>query len=126
MQKTSSAPSLDIVFGNTQTALQISRRVKRGELIKIGPKLYSPDMTTPPGILIRRNWNKIAAFYFPGSVLAGRTGLDLKPTEDGDIFLAAKHSRTLKLNGITFRVESGPGPLERAETLRYNHRSGLP
>ena len=64
---------------------------------------------------MRRNWQRIAALYFPDAVVADRSAIDAKPAEDGSLFLDVGMSRArrepLRLPSLTIRPRSGPGPI---------------
>ncbi|HVC06151.1 MAG TPA: hypothetical protein VND98_01005 [Solirubrobacterales bacterium] len=36
---------------------------------------------------MRRNWQRIAALYFPGAVIVARSAFETKPATDGSLFL---------------------------------------
>ncbi|MGE5281298.1 MAG: Fic family protein [Chloroflexota bacterium] len=65
---------------------------------------------------MRRNWQRIAALYFPNAVVVDRSAIEAKPAEDGSLFLDVGRSRTrrepLRLPGLTIRPRSGPGPID--------------
>ncbi|HEX4305008.1 MAG TPA: Fic family protein [Solirubrobacterales bacterium] len=64
----------------------------------------------------RRNWQRIAAGYFPGAVVVDRSAFDAMPSKDGSLFLDVGPERTrreaVKLPGLTLRPRPGPGPVE--------------
>lgn len=45
----------EIVFGGGQASPRISRAVARGELVKIGPALYTPNRIDPPERVVDRH-----------------------------------------------------------------------
>jgi hypothetical protein len=52
----------EVVLSTTGTTELISDNVKAGRLRKIGPMLYTPNMTDPPDAIVRRNlWQIVAA-----------------------------------------------------------------
>lgn len=65
---------------------------------------------------MRRNWQRIAALYFPDAVVVDRSAIEAKPAEDGSLFLDIGNSRKrrepLRLPGLTIRPRSGPGPID--------------
>jgi hypothetical protein len=63
-----------------------------------------------------RNWQRIAAGYFPGAVVVDRSAFEAKPSDDGSLFLDVGMQRTrreaVRLPGLTLRPRQGPGPVE--------------
>jgi hypothetical protein len=63
-----------------------------------------------------RNWQRIAAGYFPGAVVVDRSAFEAKPSADGSLFLDTGTQRTrreaVRLPGLTLRPRQGPGPVE--------------
>jgi len=74
----------DMPFGEVQlstreTAKAVSAAVSAGKLRKIGPTLYSTNMTDPVEVVIRRNMWQIVALYCPGAIITDRTGIEARP-----------------------------------------------
>lgn len=90
---------------------RVSAAAKRGELMKIGPRLYTSLVKETPERVVRLHVWDIVRLLFPGLVVGYRTGLNTKPTPEGKIFLVGPYARTQKLPGVTIRVLKGPGPL---------------
>jgi len=91
---------------------KLASTLKRGDIRKIGPRLYTTDIVSTPAEVIRRNLWVVLDLLFPNSVIAHRTALETKPTPDGTVFLSAPYTRTVKLPGHSIRLIEGPGPLE--------------
>lgn len=89
----------------------MSRAVARGELRKLGPALYTPNLTDPPEQIVARHLWEIVARDVPGSVVSYRTAFTGRPGPDGTVFLSGPVSRRLDLPGLRLRVLKGPGPL---------------
>ena len=89
---------------------------------KVGPRLYTRNTDAPLEQVVRRNWQRIAALYFPGAVVVDRSAVVAKPTR-GRLALSRHRpgSRTrrepLRLPGLTIRPRSGPGPVRRGHAL---------
>ncbi len=64
---------------------------------------------------MRRNWQRIAALYFPNAVVVDRSAFEAKPSADGSLFLDVGATRVrreaVRLPGLTIRPRSGPGPV---------------
>lgn len=91
--------------------LQVSRHAKAGKLRKIGPRLYTPDVTNDPAAVIRRNLWEVVGLLFPETVVGYRTAIEGKPSPEGTVNLVGEYNRLLELPGLTVRQIKGPGPL---------------
>jgi hypothetical protein len=105
-------PLSELFVGTSETAVRTRRAVESGRARKIGPRLYTGNMKDDPGEIIRRELWRAISLLAPGSVISARTALEMKPAEDGTIFLTTGSSpRTIALPGLTARFLKGPGPL---------------
>jgi hypothetical protein len=102
-----------LVFGTADPAIsrQIRAARQRGELREIASRIYSPDMQTPPEILVRKNWLPIVQHSFPHALISHRSQLEGQPTADGHLFLTYKYTRNVELPGLTVHLLEGPDPL---------------
>jgi hypothetical protein len=66
-------------------------------------------------VVTRRNWQRIAGHYFPGSVVVDRSAIEAKPAPDGTLFLDAgpewAGKRPVRLPGLVLRPRQGKGPI---------------
>ncbi|HLL81239.1 MAG TPA: hypothetical protein VK420_01255, partial [Longimicrobium sp.] len=99
-------------MSTSETSDAVRRMVKRGELRKIGPRLYTPNQVDAPEVVVGRNLWQVIGLLVPGAVVSHRTALTQKPTPGGTVFLTGAYERTLRLPGATVRILKGPGPLE--------------
>lgn len=104
------------VFASTAaTSRAVGAAVRAGGVRKLSPRLYTRNIYEPPEQVVRRNWQRIAAAYFPGAVVVDRSAFEAKPSADGSLFLDAGPSyttrRPVRLPGLTLRPRSGPGPV---------------
>ena len=104
------------VFASTTAAsAAIRRAVEAGDARKLGGRLYTRDVEDPLERVARRNWQPIAAHYFPGAVIVDRSAIEAKPAPDGSIFLDAGPDyagrRPRRLPGLTLKPRRGPGPV---------------
>jgi hypothetical protein len=94
----------------------VGAAVKRGQARKIGPRLYTRNTEDPLEAVVRRNWQRIAATYFPGAVVVDRSAFEAKPSDDGSLFLDAgpdySARRPVRLPGLTLRSRQGAGPID--------------
>lgn len=97
----------------TSSALSphVSRMVRESRARKLAGTLYTVNMMDPPETVLRRNLWYAVALLFPGAVISHRTGLELRPTTGGTIFLTEAHERIVRLPGLRVRIVGGPGPL---------------
>lgn len=100
------------------TSKEISAAVRQaaaaGKLRKLSGRLYTRNLNEPLEMVARRNWQRIAGHYFPGSVVVDRSAFEAKPAADGSLYLDAgpdwAGKRPLRLPGLTLRPRRGTGP----------------
>jgi hypothetical protein len=103
--------NLPEVFVSTAAmSAAVSRAVAAGKLRRLGPRLYTTNLTEDPATLVRRRLWEIAAGFFPGGLVADRTAIEQQPAPDGSVFLVARKGGRVVLPGVTLRVRRGPGP----------------
>ena len=86
--------------------------IKRGLLRKIAPRIYTTNLEETPEIVIRRNLFYILGQLYPKAVISHRSAYELKPTDNGDIFLTYKYTKNISLPGITVHLMQGPEGLD--------------
>ena len=91
---------------------EVSRRVKAGQLRKLGSRLYTTNLVDAAEAIVRRNLWDIVAGYFPGALIADRTALENTPAADGSVCLVTARGSTLAVPGITLRPRRGAPPQE--------------
>lgn len=101
----------EVFVSNTAISKAVYEAVGRGELRKIGSRLYTRNLTDDPERLVRRNWYHLITGYYPDALIADRTALENKPAEDGSVFLISRKKPEVKLPGITLRPRRGPPAL---------------
>ena len=82
--------------------------LKEGKLRKIAPRIYTTNMDDTPEDVIRRNVFYILGQLYPHAVISHRSAFELKPTEDGDIFLTYTYTKNVVLPGIKVHLMQGP------------------
>jgi hypothetical protein len=104
----------EVIFSSSlpQISKQISKLEKAGKLRKIAPRIYTPNFTDSPEMIIRRNLFAILGKLYPGALLSHRSALEFKPTSAGHIFLTYTYTKKVKLPGITLRFMEGHAPIE--------------
>ncbi len=102
----------EVLVTSTAISDKVAGAVKRGNLRKIAPRLYSSNFIDSPETIIDRNLWIVVGQLFPGSVIGYRTALEGRPTSDGTVFLSAQNSRVVELPGLTVRLIKGSGPVK--------------
>ena len=82
--------------------------IRRGELRKIAPKIYTTNMMDEPSAIVRRNLFYILGQLYPNAVISHRSAFEFKPTDEGDFFLTYSYSKNIFLPGITVHLIKGP------------------
>ncbi|MGH7628426.1 MAG: Fic family protein [Gemmatimonadales bacterium] len=107
----SGTPWPPIVYGGEPLSSRISRAVRRGELRKLGPALYTSNLADDPETVVARHRWDIVAHYAPGAVVSHRTAFEARAAADGTVFLTGPIGKRLDIPGLRLRVAKGPGPL---------------
>jgi hypothetical protein len=112
MPEFSAAAYPEIFISNTAISKAVYEAVERGDLRKIGSRLYTRNLTEEPERLVRRNWYHLITGYYPDALITDRTALENKPAQDGSIFLISDKKSEIELPGMTLRPRKGSGPLD--------------
>lgn len=102
----------EVFFSDSTISDAVRSAVRNEKARRLGPRLYTRNMHEAPEAVTRRNWAPIAAGYFPGSVMTGRTAMEFAPAADGSVFLIAPTTREVRTPGLRLRPRHGPGPAE--------------
>ena len=101
--------------------------VARGELRKLGSRLYTRNLTEDPERLVRRSWYFLIGGYYPDALIADRTALENKPAVDGSVFLISDGTREVELPGLIFRPRKGPPAIDSDRAFPGGaHLSSIP
>lgn len=112
MEKTAgSLPELVFDTDTSFTPDAIELLVSRGQLRKLGRKLYTSDLSSQPEAIVARNIFAIAGHFWPGAVVGWRTAFEQTPAPDGTVYLTHHCTRKFALPGHTLKLIKGPGPL---------------
>lgn len=112
MSKKSLATMPEVFVSDATISNAVYQAVERGELRKLGSRLYTRNLDDDPKRLIRRNWYNLVAAYYPDAIIADRTALEGKPADDGSVFLISSKRRDIELPGLILRPRIGPDALE--------------
>lgn len=116
----------EIVFDtNTSfTPAAVAQLVKRGEIQRLGPKVYTSSTHSRPEQVVRRNIFLIAGHLWPGAVVSWRTAFEQTPSPDGSVYLSYHSPRKMRLPGHTLKLIQAHGPLDGDKPYAYDlHRS---
>jgi hypothetical protein len=101
----------EVFVSNASIAYQVSRGVKRGQLRKLGSRVYTTNLKEKPEILLRRHAWFVVEELFPGALIADRTALEHRPADDGSVFVVSDKKRPIVLPGLSIHPRKGSGPL---------------
>ena len=122
-----SGPGAELFLSTRDTSKRTSEAVAAGRARKLGPRLYTSNMTDAPEAIVRRNLWPAVSLLAPGTVIGYRTALEMAPASDGTVFLTGTtRSGHIGLPGITLRLIPGPGPLEGDQPLFNLHVASRP
>lgn len=102
----------EVFVSTTEMTAAVSRGVRQGKLRKIGSRLYTRNLTSPPEEIVRRYLWELVAAYVPGALIADRTAIENIPALDGSIFVISDRKRDIELPGITIRPRKGYPPID--------------
>ncbi len=102
----------DVFLSTRETSRMVALAVAEGRARKIGTRLYTSNMEDDPEAIVRRNLWRVVSLLAPGTVISYRTAVEMRPAEDGSVFLSTGYERRLQLPGVTLRFVKGAGPLE--------------
>lgn len=105
-------PWPEVLVSTSETAVAVSRAVRKGTLRKLANRLYTTNLTDPPASIVRRHLWPIVGAFVPNGLIADRTALENVPAADGSVFLIADRFRPIALPGITIKPRKGPPPLD--------------
>lgn len=104
-------PEIMVTNGDKRYANYLSGLAKKGQIRKLAPKLYTPNLTESPEVIVRRNLFLILGMLFPNAVVSHRSAFEMKPTASGDFFLTYKYPKKVKLPGLVIHLLDGPGSM---------------
>ena len=67
---------MSLIFASTARTAETLRAVRAGRMRKLASKLYTDDLTSAPGEIVRRHRLEIVAHFYPGAVISHRTALE--------------------------------------------------
>ena len=101
-----------LFLSDSTSSVAISREAKAGRIRKIGPRLYTSNVSDDPAYIIRQNWLQVLTLLFPGCVISNRTALESMVSSAGRVYVTGDYARTLELHGTRFVQAKGSPPVE--------------
>jgi hypothetical protein len=102
----------EVFVSDTAISKAVSEALARGQLRKLGSRLYTRNLDEDPERLVRRNWYHLITAYYPDALITDRTALENQPAPDGSVCLISSKKRDTVLPGLVFRPRKGPPPLD--------------
>ena len=100
-----------IVFAADFAPATLSSRVRRGELARLVPGVYTTDVASDPAAVVKREWHTIAGGLLPGAVITDRSGPVGGPVADVLYVCHPARAREIALPGLVLLARRGAGPL---------------
>ncbi len=97
----------EVFLSTREIANKVARELKKGNIRKIGPRLYTTNLKDSPAYIIKKHLWVIVSEYFPDGLIADRTALENAPAQDGSVFLISNRKRDVKLPGYTLKPRTG-------------------
>ena len=101
----------EVFLSDAGKSAAVSRMVRAGTARKLGPRLYTRNLTDAPERIVARNLWPIVALLAPGTVVSHRTAFENRAAPDGSVFLSGPYERRIALPGVTLRQVTGSGPV---------------
>ena len=113
-------PIEEVFLSDTSKSYQYHVWQKEGKIRKIYSKLFTQNMTDDINQIVRRNLWDIVKLLYPSAIIADRTALELKPAEDGSIFVISDKKRPASIGNITIKPRKGTAPLDNDKLFMGN------
>lgn len=97
----------EVFLSNKAIANKIARELKKANIRKIGPRLYTTNLKDSPQSIIKKHLWVIVSEYFPDGLITDRTALENAPASDGSVFLISQRKRDVLLPGFTLKPRTG-------------------
>lgn len=104
-------PMAEVFVSTSAMTKAVGRAVRAGKARKIGPRLYTTSVSSPPDEVIRRNLWRVVDLMAPQTVIGFRTAIEMVPSRDNTLFLTGSGRHRIDLPGLRLRIAKGPGPL---------------
>jgi hypothetical protein len=104
--------SQEVFLSASETSRSVSQMIRNGVARKIGPRLYTRNISEPVEVIVSRNRWQIVGLLAPGGVIGFRTALESHPAEDGSVFVTCGYKKISVLPGLRIVRIPGFGPTE--------------
>lgn len=102
----------EVFVSDSSITKLVSRELKQNRLRKLSPRVYTKNLREDPKTVVQRNLWPLVAALCPGGLIADRTALEMKPSENGIVFLITDRKQKLSLPGLTIQPRKGHPPLD--------------
>lgn len=103
-------PWRQIVFAGDADSAVLARAVDRGTLRRLATGIYTSDLKSSPGEVVRRHLWPIVAHALPGAVLVDRSAQAGGMATEGALYVVHTRRRPLVLPDVTVYPRAGSGP----------------
>ncbi|HEX3815122.1 MAG TPA: Fic family protein [Mycobacteriales bacterium] len=100
-----------IVFAGDLPAATLSDQVRRGRLARLATGVYTTDVDSDPGRVVKREWHTIVGHLYPDAVITDRSALTGGPADEALYLVHPRRDRETRLPGLLVRARAGVGPL---------------
>ncbi|GAB7140773.1 Fic family protein [Deferribacterales bacterium RsTz2092] len=98
-----------IILSDKANSLTIHRLVKQGKASKLTARLYTTDMTDDVDKVVLRNIWTIVGLLYPKAIIDGRTAFEMKPADNGYVFIISDRVRPTTIGKYTIYPRKGAG-----------------
>ncbi len=126
MSKTLLRKVPEVFLSTAEISHLVSRAQKARVIRKIGPRLYTKNLSDPASVIVSRNMWQIVGLLFPESIISHRTAIEGGLAADGSCFLTGPYLRHCKLPGLVIRQTPGPGPTQFDVKLKQGNYLSSP
>ena len=102
----------EVFLSASDASRAVSQMVKQGTARKIGPRLYTRNMSEPVEVIVARNRWQIVGMLVPGGVIGFRPALESHPAGDGTVFISCCYKKITELPGLRIVRIHGSGTVE--------------
>ena len=102
----------EVFISERDTSRAVSRMIQQGTARKIGPRLYTSNMSESVEVIVARNRWQIVGMLVPGGVIGFRTALESRPAQDGSVFISCGYKKITELPGLRIVRIPGSDPVE--------------
>lgn len=113
-------PVEEVFLTDTSKSYQYHIWQKEGKIRKLYSKLFTTNMTDNIDKIVQRNLWDIVKLLYPEAIIADRTAIELKPAQDGSIFVISNKKRASTIGNITIKPRKGTAALDTDKKFMGN------